>query len=95
MEPDTVLDLVHAPRRNSRHWTASAVTWGEVLGWVNEPAAQKEAGNYLFGELKKTTVAHDPDRPDKVCTALHRRKGAVVSRCALTLDLDHPGPGFA
>jgi predicted P-loop ATPase len=50
----------------------------------------KEAGNYLLGTLRQTTIRHDGEP----CTNLHRRKDAVVSRSAITLDVDHPEPTF-
>lgn len=93
MEPDHLFSIATAPKRNSRHWTNSAVTWSEILGWMESPASVKEAGNYILGTLKPTTVSHNPDDPP--CTKLHRRKEAVVTRSALTLDIDSPVDGFA
>jgi putative DNA primase/helicase len=87
------LAIVTAPRRNSLHWAPGTVTWAEVCSWVDNPASKKEAGNYLFGELRPTTAVHKPG--GKPCTGLHRRKDAVVSRSTAALDADTPTPGFA
>ena len=83
------LALVTAPKRNSRHWKQAAVTWEEVLSWPAHAGTEKEAGSYIFGTLQETTEQHPA-----ACTALHRNNRAVVSRSALTLDIDHPEPGF-
>lgn len=83
---DRKYKIVTAPRRNSRHWKAGTVTWGELLEWVKAPASRKEAGSYLLGTLAETTVDHD-NAPG--CTALHRLKNAVTSRSeVLVLDAD-------
>ena len=84
-------DIAVAPKRNSRHWKQHTITWGEITAWLETPKNVKEAGNYLLGKLRETTTAHEPDKP---CTALHRRKNAIVSRSAITLDVDHPEPEF-
>lgn len=86
------LDVVTAPRRDSRHWEQSTVSWEDILEWVHHPANRKDAGNYLLGTLRATTEQHSST--SSPCTALHRRKGAVVSRSAITLDVDHPDPDF-
>lgn len=93
MNRDHLFAVCTAPRRDSRHWSNSAVTWGELVGWMSSPGKVKEAGNYLMGTLRTTTVQHNPDDP--VCTDVHRRKDAVVTRSALTLDLDSPSAGLA
>jgi len=88
----TQLDIATAPRRNSRHWKQSKISWEELLGWLDDPADTKESGNYVLGVLKETTAIHEPGMPP--CTHLHRTKIGLVSRCALTLDVDHPAVGF-
>lgn len=87
--------IATAPKRDSPHWTAGTVTWNEILAWVEKPGRKKDAGNYLLGTLKPdTTVVHQ--KGEKPCGPnLHRRKDFVISRSALTLDVDHPEPGFA
>lgn len=95
MNPETVFAIATAPRRNSRHWKLGTVTWGEILTWVRKPGTAKEAGNYLLGTLRETSVAHDKTQPTERCTGIHRRKEAVVSRSALTLDIDSPDKDFA
>lgn len=91
MNPDTQLDIATAPKTNSFHWTQEWITWGEVLAWARTPAKHKHCGGYVFGELRATTTRHDREE----CTALHRNRDAVVSRCVLTLDIDKdPDPGL-
>lgn len=85
------MNLTTAPRRNSRHWQHTTITWDEMVLWMMDPATEKESGNYILGTLAPTTVDHK-DHPG--CTGLHRRKEAVVSRDALTLDADTPQSDF-
>lgn len=88
-----VFDVITAPKRDSRHWKADKVTWGEITQeWVANPANHKACGNYVLGTFVKTTVRHAGD--EDPCTNLHRTKVAVESRCALTLDVDYPGAAF-
>lgn len=97
-DSDLMLDAVIAPRRDSRHWEQTQVSWAEILEWAEHPADRKDAGNYLLGMLRETTETHRwrhrRGPQDTPCTAIHRRKGAVIDRCALTLDIDHPDPDF-
>lgn len=93
MNPDTVFAVVTAPKRNSLHWVPGTVTWSELLGWAESPANRKECGNYLLGTLTETTVLHNPT-DTATCTDLHRNKRAVVSRSAITLDVDHATATF-
>lgn len=88
MNRDAVLNICTAPRTNSRHWEQATITWGSILDWALEPADRKESGDYLLGELEETEVRHKGS--EKLCKNLHRLKRAVVSRSALTLDVDHP-----
>lgn len=83
------LAIVTAPRRDSRHWVPSSVTFDDIVEWMLHPSDVKEAGNYLLGTLEPSTVDHT-DRTG--CTAIHRRKGAVVSRSAITMDVDYADP---
>ena len=78
--------IATAPRRDSRHWSAGTVTWDDLQTWASAPAKKKECGNYVLGTLAETTVTHPGE--DEECTNLHRRKAAVVSRSAITLDVD-------
>lgn len=66
------------------------IDWDEICLWAQNPASEKEAGNYLLGTLRETTVAHRAGP----CTGLHRRKDAIVSRSAITLDVDTPDADF-
>lgn len=95
MNRSTAFAIATAPKRDSLHWTQDRVTWADICDWMNKPARRKEAGNYLLGTLRTTTVAHHRNKPDDKCTDLHRRKDAVVSRSAITLDIDHASPQFA
>lgn len=87
------LSIVTAPKRNSRHWTAGTISWDTIRSWMLKPASAKEAGNYVLGELRPTTVVH-PGETAKCGPQLHRRNFAVVTRSALTLDVDYPDEGF-
>lgn len=89
---DIALPIITAPRRDSRHWKASTITWGEIADWLLTPADHKACGNYVLGTFSETTVRHD-SKSDP-CTDLHRTKLAVVSRAVITLDADTPGDGF-
>lgn len=93
MNPDHVLSIATAPKRNSRHWEQGEIEWGTILEWLDEPGDVKESGNYLLGTLKKTPVKHRVDAT-KACLGYHRRKDAVVSRSAITLDVDYPEKDF-
>lgn len=74
----TEFDFTTAPKRNSITWKQGKITWGKFLEYVATPAGEKEAGNYIFGEIEGE----------------RRNKSSVVSRCALTLDIDFPDSGF-
>lgn len=88
----TTYRIVTAPKRDSRHWTPSTITWSRIVAWCSNPGSVKEAGNYILGDLRPSTVTH-PGDPNP-CTNIHRRKGDVVSRGVLTLDVDHPTADF-
>ncbi|PFG40606.1 AAA domain-containing protein [Georgenia soli] len=83
------LSVATAPFTKTAHWRQSTITWSGLKAWMGDPGDSKESGGYLLGELRKTTVDH-VDRAG--CTALHRRKGSVVSRCVLALDADSATP---
>lgn len=61
-----------APHKDSRRWTAGAVSWDEIIAWTEHPATAKECGGYVLGRLRGTRRAAD----------------TIVSRSALTLDVD-------
>lgn len=84
------LNIATAPRANSRHWRQDTVSWDEIITWMLDPADRKEAGGYILGTLRETEHHHD----GKPCFALHRNRDAVVSRDALTLDVDDPCDDF-
>lgn len=86
MNPSDSFSCAIAPKRNSRHWKNSEITWQGLLDWMATPDTVKEAGNYLLGTLSTTTVRHNPEDPP--CTNIHRSKVSVVTRSAITLDLD-------
>jgi len=88
MDQTTSLAVLTAPKRNSLHWAQGSITWGELIEWLRTPADVKEAGSYLLGTLRRTTVTHKKDAAP--CTGMHRTSPAVVSRSALTLDADTP-----
>lgn len=72
------LDFTTAPRRDSKNWDYGTTTWAELEAMVQEPAAKKEAGNYLLGKLRGT----------------RRKKTTIVSRSAIALDVDHAPADF-
>ena len=86
------LTIATAPKRNSRHWKNGTVQWRTLLGWADKPKNAKECGNYLLGRLSQTTVTHTGEGTP--CTEVHRRKENIVSRSAVALDADSPGPDF-
>lgn len=86
------MDIATAGRRASRHWKQETVTWDEILEWVKNPADRKEAGNYVLGKLRETTVDHPAPNPKTDCRGLHRNKIGIVSRSAITMDLDFLTP---
>lgn len=89
---DLVLAIATAPKRNSRHWKNGTTTWSEIKGWLDSPASKKEAGNYLLGTLRESTVIHT--KGGDPCTGVHRRKHEVVTRSAIALDIDKPNADF-
>lgn len=87
-----IFDVTTAPKRDSRHWQVGQLTWAELSEWMEQPHTTKACGNYVLGRFEQSTVRHPGT--ELPCTNLHRTKTAVVSRGALTLDVDHPGIGF-
>lgn len=91
MNRDTQLAICTAPKRDSLHWKNDVTTWGDIIDWMATPGSRKEAGNYVLGSLKPT----QRDHPEAAgCFKVHRTKDAVVTRSALTLDLDHGNAGL-
>lgn len=75
---DVELSITTAPKKNSKSWARSAVTWEQILGWMETPADHKEAGSYVLGTL----------------TGTRRSKSTVRTRSGLTLDIDSPVADF-
>jgi hypothetical protein len=88
IDPTDSFTIATAPSRKSAHWKQGLVTWADIIGWLDDPADTKEAGNYVFGSLTPTTVDHPKGK--KGCYGLHRRKGAIAERSILSLDVDSP-----
>lgn len=89
-------DIYTAPKRDSFHWKPSTITWDEIRGWMAKPAKTKACGNYVLGTFVETTELHktkDGTVPPP-CHEYHRNKMSIRTRGALTLDVDHPEPGF-
>lgn len=84
------LAIATAPSRNSKHWKQGEIDWDDVVGWLATPDDKKESGNYLFGTLKPT----QDNCNGKPCTNLHRNNAGLLTRSALTIDVDYPGPAF-
>lgn len=76
MKPDATFAQAIAPRRDSKTWKASSITWGGILEMLEKPSDSKECGNYLMGTLKGT----------------RRVKDTILSRSMLTLDADKARP---
>lgn len=92
IDSDYTMHICTAPRRDSKHWSQGTITWGEIREWMLAPADRKESGNYVLGVLRESPCEC------KKCAgelALLRRATTVVTRSALTLDVDYPHPGFA
>lgn len=87
-----MLAIATAPRRDSLHWKQEAISWADLVSWVDAPAKTKACGNYVLGTLNSSTVKHKAS--DKPCTGLHRTKMAIASRDAVTLDADAPDSDF-
>lgn len=95
LTPDTQFDVLTAANRDSLHWTAGTVTWGELLEWMESPADTKACGNYILGTMAETATEHKRrGQPAVPCTGMHRTKLAMRTRSAVTLDVDYPEPGF-
>lgn len=95
MDPNTLLNIAIAPLRNSKHWKASVITWGDFLEWLKRPASQKDCGNYVFGELGPCPCSKEHcGCTARDCGHLTRGKATIFSRSGITLDADHPMPGL-
>lgn len=70
--------IATAPRRDSKRWAQGETTWAGLKAMLRVPAPEKECGNYLLGTL---------DGP-------FRNAQSIVSRSALTLDVDQATEGF-
>lgn len=75
---DLTFDIATAPNRDSKYWRQESISWEGILAWMETPAKTKACGNYVLGALKGN----------------RRTKGTILSRSALTLDVDHPDEGF-
>lgn len=64
--------------KNAAKWRQTSILWEDVLAWLEKPASYKEGRGYVFGELADGK----------------RTKETVISRSALTLDVDHPKADF-
>lgn len=75
------------------HWKQhEPLTWPEFVNWMamDEPAGEKDCGNYVAGLLQETT-GHN-GKP--TCVGLHRNSRAVVHRSIVTLDADSASMSF-
>lgn len=72
------LDIFTAANRNTKFWDAGTITWDEILGWMENPADKKQAGNYVLGRFKSK----------------RRTKATLIDRCAITLDADSADEDF-
>lgn len=93
MNDDLKFDIATAPDRASKHWKQGKTTWSALRAMVEttDPPQKKEAGNYLMGRLQPTAAcAACRKKGLEVC--MTRTNRAVLSRSAITLDLDHDVP---
>lgn len=72
MTDERAYPVALAPRRHSKYWDASEVTFNDLVSWAENPSSEKECGNYLLGELR----------------GRRRMKNTVISRSAIQLDAD-------
>lgn len=72
MTDERAYPVALAPRRHSKYWDASEVTFSDLVSWAKNPSDEKECGNYLLGELR----------------GRRRMKNTVISRSAIQLDAD-------
>lgn len=80
--------------KRNEHWIARSTTWEKILKWPSKAGSDKErAGSYILGELRAGVPTRaGRARCGEVCGAVHRNKASVVSRNALTFDVDRiPG----
>ena len=75
----------------AKHWRQGVVTWGDVVGWTDEPADHRECGSYVLGTLRQDEPCADCKEKDRT-GCLQRSSRTVMSRSALVLDADHPTP---
>lgn len=95
MDPSHKYDIATAPKRTSKHWKPGSVTWAELVHWVENPSVgpEKETGSYVLGKLVPTPACPSCAKAGKD-ECLTRNNRSIVSRWALTLDSDNPGPDF-
>lgn len=73
----------------AKHWRQQHVTWGDIIGWTDHPAATRECGSYVLGTLRQGEPCADCVKAGRT-DCLVRNTRTVVSRSALVLDADHP-----
>lgn len=88
MEPEITLPVAYGRGKNVRHWKPATVTWAELILWMGTPASKKDTEGYVLGTIVPTTRVHKPG--EAPCLEIHRVKEGIESRCALTIDVDHP-----
>jgi len=96
LAPDHKMSVAVLPNGNhTRHIVPREMTWGEFIEWLDldDPSDTKDdTKGYVLGTFKKTKKVHKEGEPE--CLNYHRTNTAVVSRCGLVLDVDHPRDDF-
>lgn len=92
IDNDRTFAIAYGKNRTALHWKQSAVTWGEIRAWMNDPVDHKDTTGYVLGTLRPTTRVHSKNHDP--CTGIHRVKDGVESRSVLALDIDSPSPDF-
>lgn len=92
MKSDASFAIVTAPKKDALHWKVGRVTWDEIKGWMESPATRKDTTGYVLGTLEPTTRTHRQGA--EPCLEMHRNSEGLVTRSAITADIDSPEPGF-
>lgn len=96
LAPDHKMAVAVLPNGNhTRHIVPREMTWGEFIEWIDldDPSDTKDdTKGYVLGTFQKSKKVHKGETEE--CLNYHRTNKAVVSRCGLVLDVDHPREDF-
>lgn len=74
----TKLDVAQASSIASKAWENTEVSILDIIDWMDHPDSKKATAAYLLGKI----------------SGQRRRKGSIVSRSAIALDVDYPTETF-